>query len=76
MIPEKTAEILSQILHRPIKPTDNIQRSTEELWDSLKHIEIAVTIEEEFDVSLTTEMIKNMDSMAKIVEFVQELKNE
>lgn len=76
MIEEKVAEILSQILKHKIKPGDVVQRKTEEMWDSLKHIEIIVTLEEEFDISIPVESAKNLDSMEKIVAFVKGVKNE
>lgn len=76
MIEEKVAEILSQILKHKIKPGDDIQRKTEEIWDSLKHIEIIVTLEEEFDVSIPVENAKDIDSMKKIITLIKGLKNE
>lgn len=76
MIEEKIAEILSQILKHKIKPGDVVQRKTEEMWDSLKHIEIIVTLEEELDVSIPADKAKDLDSMEKIFTLIKGLKNE
>lgn len=76
MIEEKIAEIFSNVLKRKISITDDVQRDNEELWDSLKHIEISVTLEEEFDISLTTELILSIDSMEKAVQVVKGLIHE
>ena len=75
MIEEKVAEILSQILKHKIKPYDNVQRATEEIWDSLKHIEIIMTLEEEFEVSIPLEEAKKLDSMEKIITVLKGLLN-
>mgnify|MGYP001771973402 CR=1 FL=1 len=71
MIEEKVAEILSQILKHKIKPGDTVTRATEDMWDSLKHIEIIVTLEEEFDISIPFDQAKQLDSMEKIVNAVK-----
>ena len=76
MIEEKIEEKFSNVLKRKISITDDVQRDNEELWDSLKHIEISVTLEEEFDISLTTELILSIDSMEKAVQVVKGLIHE
>ena len=71
MIEEKVAEILSKILKHEIKPSDVVTRATEDFWDSLKHIEIIVTLEEEFNISIPFDEAKQLDSMEKIVNMLK-----
>lgn len=67
-------QILSQLFEKEIKEGEEISVDTEEKWDSLKHIEIVMTLEEEFDISFAPEDIPQLKSLSKIIEKVKELK--
>ena len=67
-------KILSQLFEKEIKKGEEISIYTEEKWDSLKHIEIIMTLEEEFDISFSPEDIQQLKSLSKIIEKVKELK--
>ncbi len=71
---EKIAQILSKILKKDIKVGDNVSSTTVENWDSLKSIEIIMTVEEEFDISFNPADIPQLKSMDAIVKKVKELK--
>lgn len=71
---EKIAQILSKILNVDIKVGDDVSAQTIESWDSLKSIEIIMTLEEEFDVSFNPADIPQLKSMESIVRKVKELK--
>ena len=72
-IQENICLILSTIFKRPISLEENVSMENEDLWDSLKHIEIIVTIEEELGVSFAPEDIPQLTSMNKIIKKVEEL---
>lgn len=71
-IKEKVKEILEVLLEHKIDDT-NISQENEELWDSLKHLEILVTIEEEFGIKFADEDIPKLNSMNTIIDKIREL---
>lgn len=71
-IEEKVKEILEVLLEHKIDDT-NISQKNEELWDSLKHLEILVTIEEEFGIKFADEDIPKLNSMNTIIDKIREL---
>ncbi len=73
MIEEKIAKILSVILKKEISPNDDVSMENCYEWDSMKHIEIIVTIEDELGVSFIPEDIPQMTTMQKIIQKVKEL---
>ena len=70
---EKIAQILSQILGTEIHVGDNVSAQNTPKWDSLKSIEIIMTLEEEFDISFNPSDIPQLKSMDAIVKKVKEL---
>ena len=68
----KVKEILEVLLEHKISSED-ITSETEELWDSLKHLEIIVTLEEEFEIKFKEEDIPNLNSMHIIISKINEL---
>lgn len=71
---EQVIQILSQLFGKEIKKGDNFSMDTEENWDSLKHIELIMTLEDELGISFSPEDIPHLTSLSKIVEKVKELK--
>jgi len=59
-------EIFSTVLKRKVDTGDS--RSTLSEWDSLKHIEIVFSIEDELNIQLNEEEISQLDSVKKIIE--------
>ncbi len=47
-------------------PAESISRDTEPDWDSLNHVEIIFSVEEEFSVRLPREALVTLDSVQKI----------
>ena len=74
-IQEDIRSILSTIFKRTISPEEDVSMENEDLWDSLKHIEIIVTIEEELGVSFAPEDIPQLTSVSKIVKKIEELQS-
>lgn len=46
-------------------------RANTAAWDSLKHIEVVMALEAEFDISLSVEEIEGLNSVADITRTVQ-----
>ena len=74
LMEKQIAQMFSQIFEKEINAGDDFSAETEEMWDSMKHIEIIMTLEDELDISFDPEDIPNMKSLSKIIEKVKELK--
>lgn len=70
MIENNVAKILSVLLDQEINPNDDISMENQELWDSMKHIEIITTLEEELGISFNIEDIPKLTSMQKIIDAI------
>ena len=68
---EKLAQIMTLLLGQDIKADSNVSMDNCEIWDSMKHIEIISTIEEEFDISLPIEDIPKLTSFQLLAEAVE-----
>ncbi|MGB5105757.1 MAG: acyl carrier protein [Candidatus Zixiibacteriota bacterium] len=74
MIREKVLRIVGQVLEvDPASLTDESSGKTIEAWDSLKHINLILSLEEEFDVHLNDEQILKMNSVGSIVSILKEV---
>ena len=65
----KIVEIISQTL--AIEINANTSQSTCEQWDSLRHLNIIIALEDAFDLSFEPEEIADMKSVAIIEEFIK-----
>jgi acyl carrier protein len=63
--------LLGMMLRRNIGDSENPSRATEPAWDSLKHLEIAFLLEDEFDLRLSHQDIGNLSDLEQIVRFVE-----
>jgi len=64
---EKLYKLIGDILNiRSEDISDDLTMREIETWDSLKHMELIVSIEREFDVQLTFEEIVQMQSVQAI----------
>ena len=70
---KQVAEILSMLLGQEFSVRDDVSMENQELWDSMKHIEIITTLEEELGVSFKIEEIPTLTSMEKIVEAIKKM---
>lgn len=65
----RVASIMSRVLaidSAEVSPT--LSRDTCKTWDSLRHMELIVTIEDEFNLVLTYDEIVRMESLDSIVQ--------
>ena len=70
---KQIVEILSILLGQEFSVGEDVSMENQELWDSMKHIEIITTIEEELGVSFKIEDIPQLTSMEKIIEAIKNL---
>ena len=69
-------ELVSQIMDIP---QENLTIESSNLnvtgWDSLKHLTLVITIEEEFNVEFSDEQIVGMTNVAFIISALEDLTN-
>ncbi|GAB6037592.1 hypothetical protein JCM15519_21510 [Fundidesulfovibrio butyratiphilus] len=71
---DKVREIIASVLKIPVEQiTEASSPDTIEAWDSLKHINIVLALEQEFDVQFSDEQITTMVSVELIVENIKEV---
>lgn len=70
---EQVAQILSLLLGQDFTSNEDVSMENQELWDSMKHIEIITTLEEELNISFNIEDIPKLTSMKKIIEAIKKL---
>ena len=70
---DQVAQILSILLGQDFTSEDDVSMENQELWDSMKHIEIITTLEEELNISFNIEDIPKLTSMKKIIEAIKNL---
>lgn len=69
---QQLVSIFSVLLGKSVNQNDDISMEYESLWDSIKHIEIISTIEEEFNISFDIGDIPKLTSMKKIFDKILE----
>ncbi|GIP06751.1 MULTISPECIES: acyl carrier protein [Paenibacillus] len=70
-IRKQIGSILSEVLNTPIPPHGNPKRGELPNWDSLKHMELILRLEEQFDVRFSIREvagIQSLDDIARIIE--------
>lgn len=72
---EEILEIFSTLFNRPISPDEDFSMDTQSDWDSMKHIEVIMTLEEELGLSFEAADIPHLTSIAKITKKIQEMKS-
>ena len=68
---EKVLDILSTIFGKEVD--ENCSRENEGLWDSITHLEIVVTLEEEFGVRIPQDKIPEITSVKSILDVLKNL---
>jgi len=66
----QVAAVMESVLLVPV-PLTGLSRLDEPQWDSLRHIELALFLEESFDVRFSAEEISSMTSSGVIVELIE-----
>jgi acyl carrier protein len=66
------AELLSISLGRPVAHTESVTRDSDLKWDSLKHVQLVLLLEEHFGVQFSEEEMAALRSSDKIVQAIEE----
>ena len=70
---EKVRNVLAEVLQIPLgKVIDNLAMSDVEAWDSLKHMELVVSLEQTFGLEFTFEEIVALRSVVEIKRVLRE----
>lgn len=67
-------EILENILETKVDENTNINMENCKNWTSLTHIDIIMSLEEEFDIKFNKEDLNNLKSQQTLLEKIQTLK--
>jgi acyl carrier protein len=65
-------ELLSITVGRPIAPSESVTRDSEPSWDSLKHVELILMLEEQFAVQFKETEMAALRSSGEIVQAIEE----
>ena len=69
----KVENVLSEVLQMPVPAiTDELTMKDVDAWDSLKHMELIVALEQSFDIQLSFDEIVAMQSVSQIKRVLRE----
>ena len=69
----KVENVLSDVLQMPVTAiTDDLTMKDSDAWDSLKHMELVVALEQSFDIQLSFDEIVAMQSVSQIKRVLRE----
>ena len=69
----KVENVLSEVLQMPVAAiTDDLTMKDTDAWDSLKHMELIVALEQSFDIQLSFDEIVAMQSVSQIKRVLRE----
>ncbi len=69
---DQVRTIFSTALGRPIAEGENVRQEAEPAWDSVKHVELVLMLEEHFGVAFEPEDFAELDSLDECVRRVGE----
>lgn len=70
---DKIYKLLAELLRMKSEElTDALSMETADVWDSLKHMEVIVAIEQEFKIELTFDEIVAMKNVGEIKRILKE----
>lgn len=72
-VDQKIYEILSNILEIEVNENTHISMQNCQEWTSLAHIDIIMSVEEEFDIVFGQDDLPNLTSQALLIEKTKEL---
>jgi len=72
-VDQKVASLLAEVLQVPTATiTDDLAMKEVEVWDSLKHMEVIVSLEQAFGIELSFDDIVTMRTVAEIKRVLKE----
>ena len=70
-IQQAVAKLLSISLGRQVAPTESVTRDSDPKWDSLKHLQLVLMLEEQFGVQFSEEEMGTLRSSDEIVQAIE-----
>ncbi|KKO54269.1 acyl carrier protein [Paenibacillus sp. DMB20] len=68
---KQIGNILSEVLNTALPPGDNPKREEMPSWDSLKHMELILRLEEQFNVRFSIREVAGIKSLHDLVEIIE-----
>lgn len=68
---KQIGNILSEVLNTALPPGDNPKREEMPNWDSLKHMELILRLEEQFNVRFSIREVAGIKSLHDLVEIIE-----
>lgn len=69
-VEERIREIMTVVFDRAVAPGETVTFETEPAWDSLHHVELIFSIEDEFDIRFEEAELAAMTSLHALTEAV------
>jgi acyl carrier protein len=66
------AELLSVSVGRQVAVTESVTRDSEPTWDSLKHVELVLMLEEHFGVQFNEQEMAGLNTSDQIVRAIEQ----
>jgi acyl carrier protein len=66
------AELLSITVGRQVAQSESVNRDSEPTWDSLKHVQLILMLEEQFGIQFTEQEMAKLRDSDEIVRAIEE----
>ena len=63
----KVQNIFEKIFKKKINEFEKLEFNKTKYWDSLKHIQLIISLEKEFNIKITTSYVEKLTSYKKII---------
>lgn len=71
---QRSKQVMADVFDMPAETIlENVSQDNLEGWDSLKHLDLVVALEEEFEITIPVEEVGNLISFKLIVVIIKEL---
>ena len=71
---QRIKQVMADVFDMPAETIlENVSQDNLEWWDSLKHLDLVVALEEEFEITIPVEEVGNLISFKLIVVIIKEL---
>jgi acyl carrier protein len=68
---DKLRSIVADVLQIDIAPGEEVERAAHATWDSLNHLRVVMSVEEEFGVRLAPREVVSISSLSDLEKLVQ-----
>jgi acyl carrier protein len=72
LVEERIREIMALVFERPVAPGETVSFGTEPAWDSLRHVELIFSIEDEFEIRFEEPELAELTSLHALTQAVSQ----